>query len=109
MPKRKRQHESTKRSDNLHSSTNKKRRMNDDTDGEQQQQQQQQQQQIQQQQLEQEEGLVMAGSLDEILLENFMCHDKLQVQFHSCVTFISGVNGSGKSAILAGKYTIFFI
>ena len=40
-----------------------------------------------------------AGQLRRIYLENFMCHRKLTVDFNSSLTFVGGVNGSGKSAI----------
>jgi chromosome segregation ATPase len=46
-----------------------------------------------------------AGTLSYILLENFMCHDKLELHFHRRITIINGPNGSGKSAILTGIQT----
>lgn len=42
-----------------------------------------------------------AGVIDEILVEDFMCHKKLRVKLCRNVNFINGANGSGKSAILA--------
>mmetsp|Transcript_11008 Transcript_11008/g.16946 ORF Transcript_11008/g.16946 Transcript_11008/m.16946 type:complete len:1170 (-) Transcript_11008:71-3580(-) len=41
------------------------------------------------------------GIIQSIYVENFMCHRKLTVQLNQNVTFISGQNGSGKSAVLA--------
>ncbi|EFX80391.1 putative SMC6, structural maintenance of chromosome protein 6, copy A [Daphnia pulex] len=37
-----------------------------------------------------------------IVLENFLCHDHLKVEFNKKINFIIGKNGSGKSAILTG-------
>jgi len=42
-----------------------------------------------------------AGIIKTIHVENFMCHQKLKVDFCRNVNFINGQNGSGKSAILA--------
>jgi hypothetical protein len=42
-----------------------------------------------------------AGVIQRIYVENFMCHRKLTVDLCRNVNFISGQNGSGKSAILA--------
>jgi RecF/RecN/SMC N terminal domain len=42
-----------------------------------------------------------AGIIKQIYVENFMCHRKLRVDLNRNVNFISGQNGSGKSAILA--------
>ncbi|XP_077235428.1 P-loop containing nucleoside triphosphate hydrolases superfamily protein isoform X2 [Tasmannia lanceolata] len=41
-----------------------------------------------------------AGIISRIRLENFMCHSSLQIDFGEWVNFITGQNGSGKSAIL---------
>eukprot|EP00934_Nitzschia_sp_Nitz4_P001332 Nitzschia sp. Nitz4//scaffold133_size116822//74277//77815//NITZ4_003812-RA/size116822-snap-gene-0.17-mRNA-1//-1//CDS//3329535411//1332//frame0 len=41
------------------------------------------------------------GIITSIYVENFMCHRKLHVDLCRNVNFISGQNGSGKSAILA--------
>mmetsp|Transcript_28066 Transcript_28066/g.41456 ORF Transcript_28066/g.41456 Transcript_28066/m.41456 type:complete len:1167 (+) Transcript_28066:53-3553(+) len=41
------------------------------------------------------------GIIQSIHVENFMCHRKLTVKLNQNVNFISGQNGSGKSAILA--------
>mmetsp|Transcript_41102 Transcript_41102/g.46704 ORF Transcript_41102/g.46704 Transcript_41102/m.46704 type:complete len:1174 (+) Transcript_41102:96-3617(+) len=41
------------------------------------------------------------GILQCVRVENFMCHRKLTVKLCSNVNFISGQNGSGKSAVLA--------
>jgi len=40
------------------------------------------------------------GILEKIRVENFMCHDHLELTFGPNVNFIVGVNGSGKSAVL---------
>lgn len=42
------------------------------------------------------------GTLKSIHLENFMCHDHLMVRFGPHLNIVTGRNGSGKSAILAG-------
>ncbi|XP_037492011.1 structural maintenance of chromosomes protein 6B isoform X2 [Jatropha curcas] len=41
-----------------------------------------------------------AGTVMRIRLENFMCHSNLQIELCPWVNFITGQNGSGKSAIL---------
>ncbi|KAL5810852.1 hypothetical protein ACOSQ4_027420 [Xanthoceras sorbifolium] len=41
-----------------------------------------------------------AGTINRIRLENFMCHSSLQIELGEWVNFITGQNGSGKSAIL---------
>ncbi|RLN64578.1 hypothetical protein BBJ29_006733 [Phytophthora kernoviae] len=41
------------------------------------------------------------GVVEEIYCENFMCHRKLRVQLCPHINFITGENGSGKSAIIA--------
>ncbi|XP_055333623.1 structural maintenance of chromosomes protein 6-like [Paramacrobiotus metropolitanus] len=43
-----------------------------------------------------------AGSIKRVKLINFMCHSELTVDFGSQVSFVTGHNGSGKSAVLAG-------
>ncbi|GMH11174.1 hypothetical protein Nepgr_013015 [Nepenthes gracilis] len=43
---------------------------------------------------------IKAGTISKIRLENFMCHSNLQIEFGDYVNFITGQNGSGKSAIL---------
>lgn len=40
------------------------------------------------------------GTISRIRLENFMCHDNLQIELDQWVNFVTGRNGSGKSAIL---------
>ncbi len=40
------------------------------------------------------------GSLKKLVVTNFMVHQKLELVFGSHVNMITGVNGSGKSAIL---------
>ncbi|KAA8539788.1 hypothetical protein F0562_026480 [Nyssa sinensis] len=41
-----------------------------------------------------------AGIISKIRLENFMCHSNLQIELGDRVNFVTGQNGSGKSAIL---------
>jgi hypothetical protein len=41
------------------------------------------------------------GVVEEIYCENFMCHRKLRVVLNPRINFITGENGSGKSAIIA--------
>ncbi|GMF48539.1 unnamed protein product [Phytophthora fragariaefolia] len=41
------------------------------------------------------------GVIEEIYCENFMCHRKLRVTLGPRVNFITGENGSGKSAVIA--------
>ena len=42
-----------------------------------------------------------AGIIQQVYVENFMCHHKFKVDLCRNVNFITGQNGSGKSAILA--------
>ncbi|EOA19857.1 hypothetical protein CARUB_v10000108mg [Capsella rubella] len=42
-----------------------------------------------------------------IRLENFMCHSNLEIEFGDWVNFITGQNGSGKSAILTALCVAF--
>eukprot|EP00794_Sanderia_malayensis_P000113 gene113-724_t len=42
------------------------------------------------------------GIIEKVILQNFMCHKYLEVNFGSNVNFIIGRNGSGKSAIMTG-------
>ncbi|XP_075238134.1 structural maintenance of chromosomes 6 isoform X2 [Lycorma delicatula] len=42
---------------------------------------------------------IYPGKLKKILLKNFMCHDYFEIDLNPCLNFITGRNGSGKSAI----------
>jgi len=44
----------------------------------------------------------MLGIIERIKLENFMCHSSFEWRPNSCVNFVTGANGSGKSSILQG-------
>ncbi|KAH0465535.1 hypothetical protein IEQ34_005638 [Dendrobium chrysotoxum] len=48
-----------------------------------------------------------AGIISRIRLENFMCHSSLQIDLGDWVNFITGQNGSGKSAILTALCVAF--
>nr|DAD47780.1 TPA_asm: hypothetical protein HUJ06_017718 [Nelumbo nucifera] len=48
-----------------------------------------------------------AGIISKIRLENFMCHSSLQIELGDWVNFITGQNGSGKSAILTALCVAF--
>ncbi|KAL7001724.1 Structural maintenance of chromosomes protein 6A [Sarracenia purpurea var. burkii] len=48
-----------------------------------------------------------AGIISKIRLENFMCHSNLEIEFGDWVNFITGRNGSGKSAILTALCVAF--
>ncbi|XP_011621369.1 structural maintenance of chromosomes protein 6B isoform X1 [Amborella trichopoda] len=50
-----------------------------------------------------------AGIISKISLENFMCHSSLQIDLGEHVNFITGQNGSGKSAILTALCVAFGI
>lgn len=43
-----------------------------------------------------------AGVIKSLTLTNFMCHSNFTHDFHSNLNFITGQNGSGKSALLSG-------
>nr|XP_048325795.1 structural maintenance of chromosomes protein 6B isoform X2 [Ziziphus jujuba var. spinosa] len=49
----------------------------------------------------------MAGVVKRIRLENFMCHSHLEIELGDSVNFITGQNGSGKSAILTALCVAF--
>ncbi|KAK9144386.1 hypothetical protein Sjap_004289 [Stephania japonica] len=49
----------------------------------------------------------LAGVISRIRLENFMCHGSLQIELGEWVNFITGQNGSGKSAILTALCVAF--
>ncbi|CAA0401302.1 unnamed protein product [Arabidopsis thaliana] len=48
-----------------------------------------------------------SGKILRIRLENFMCHSNLEIEFGDWVNFITGQNGSGKSAILTALCVAF--
>ncbi|KAL0680693.1 hypothetical protein Bca4012_047540 [Brassica carinata] len=48
-----------------------------------------------------------SGAILKIRLENFMCHSNLEIEFGEWVNFITGQNGSGKSAILTALCVAF--
>ncbi|KAI4383059.1 hypothetical protein MLD38_008940 [Melastoma candidum] len=48
-----------------------------------------------------------AGAVTRIRLENFMCHSSLEIELGDWVNFITGQNGSGKSAILTALCVAF--
>ncbi|KAF9602404.1 hypothetical protein IFM89_027533 [Coptis chinensis] len=49
----------------------------------------------------------LSGIITKIRLENFMCHSSLEIEFGEWVNFITGQNGSGKSAILTALCVAF--
>ncbi|KAL9685215.1 hypothetical protein QQ045_022663 [Rhodiola kirilowii] len=49
----------------------------------------------------------MAGIITRIKVENFMCHGSMQIELGDWVNFITGQNGSGKSAILTALCVAF--
>nr|CAB3456474.1 unnamed protein product [Digitaria exilis] len=48
-----------------------------------------------------------AGTISRIRLENFMCHSSLHIELGEHVNFVTGQNGSGKSAILTALCVAF--
>ena len=48
-----------------------------------------------------EEEHHVPGTIASVKLENFMCHERMQVDLGEHVNFVCGQNGSGKSAIIA--------
>ncbi|KAL6007827.1 hypothetical protein ACLOJK_033330 [Asimina triloba] len=52
-------------------------------------------------------GHTGAGIISKIYLENFMCHSSLEIKFDDYVNFVTGQNGSGKSAILTALCVAF--
>ncbi|KAJ1524555.1 hypothetical protein ONE63_011043 [Megalurothrips usitatus] len=45
---------------------------------------------------------VVSGTILEVILEDFLCHEHMRVTLNKEINFIVGRNGSGKSAILTG-------
>lgn len=52
-------------------------------------------------------GANRAGIVSKIRLENFMCHSNLEIQLGDFLNFVTGQNGSGKSAILTALCVAF--
>ncbi|KAK4385139.1 Structural maintenance of chromosomes protein 6B [Sesamum angolense] len=50
---------------------------------------------------------LQAGIISRIRLENFMCHSNLEIELGDWVNFVTGQNGSGKSAILTALCVAF--
>ncbi|KAI3905250.1 hypothetical protein MKX01_017496 [Papaver californicum] len=50
---------------------------------------------------------LLAGIIKKIHVENFMCHTSLDIELGEYVNFITGQNGSGKSAILTALCVAF--
>lgn len=47
-----------------------------------------------------ENGIGYAGQIAKIHCENFMCHEHFEMDFGPNIVFISGTNGSGKTAVM---------
>lgn len=43
----------------------------------------------------------LAGRIEKIQMNNFMCHSNLEINLNERINFITGRNGSGKSAVMA--------
>lgn len=52
------------------------------------------------------EDIVYAGRVVSLQMVNFMCHSNLEISFNPRVNFISGRNGSGKSAVMAALVVV---
>ncbi|KAK3009524.1 hypothetical protein RJ639_013925 [Escallonia herrerae] len=48
-----------------------------------------------------------SGTISKIKVENFMCHSSMEIELGNWVNFITGQNGSGKSAILTALCVAF--
>ncbi len=55
--------------------------------------------------LEDDNGYALAGIVSKITLKNFMNHRNRVFEMHPNINFIHGVNGSGKSAVIAALQT----
>ena len=49
---------------------------------------------------------VLAGKIECLQITNFMCHSNLEIKFNSMINFITGRNGSGKSAIMTALIVV---
>lgn len=53
-----------------------------------------------------ERGYGLAGRVEKIQMTNFMCHSNLEVTFNRRINFVTGRNGSGKSAVMAALIVV---
>jgi chromosome segregation ATPase len=50
-------------------------------------------------------GDTQSGKIKKIEMEDFMCHKRMTVELHPQINFITGQNGSGKSAVIVALQT----
>lgn len=50
---------------------------------------------------EEDDTIFEAGMILKVHMENFMCHSKFTITLGKMLNFITGANGSGKSAVVA--------